>query len=555
MIAVAKTDVSQAASERRRRDLARLANEGFDLLIVGGGINGTGIVRDAAVRGLSCALVEKGDYASGTSSKSSKLIHGGLRYLEHGQIRLVFESTNERALLMRVAPHLVRPIEFLLPTYTRDRPGLFMLDAALWIYDALSKFSSPKLHRRVSASRLTRLEPGLARDHLRGGLVFIDCMTDDARLTLETLLDACSLGAPALNYTEVVGLKKEGGRVIGAEVRDLTDPAARPFLVRAKVVVNATGAWSDHLRRLADEDPILHTSKGAHIIVDAARLPLRHAIIMKKERRPVFAMPWGPRTVLGTTDTFFDGRPEDVVADRDDVDYLLEVGNRYFPGSKLTIDDVLATWAGLRPLLRPPTDVKRAQDVSREHKILSSPGFVTIAGGKLTTYRRMAAAVVDRAGAQLPSLPPSATAHRALPGGVGIDGAAGVERLASDLVAMGVGIDARVAMHLSETYGARARAVASRIRAEPDLASRLDPELPYIRAQIDVAVDEEQAVTLEDVLGRRVPLLLRARDQGLAAAEPIATRMAARLGWSPSKIAAEVAGYRATVARTREFRA
>jgi glycerol-3-phosphate dehydrogenase len=495
------------------------------------------------------------DFGAGTSSKSSKLVHGGLRYLEHAQLRLVFEGTNERALLMRVAPHLVRPLEFLLPAYRHDRPGLFVLDVGLWIYDALSKFSSPRLHRTVRAGRVRRLEPGLRSDDLEGGILYYDCMTDDARLVVENLIDARALGAEVLNYARVVRLVREGERVVGAEVADALDDSARPVAARAKVVVNATGPWSDQIRRLADEQPILSTSKGVHLVIDSARLTTHHAVVMKEGKRVVFCIPWGDRTVIGTTDTFYDGRPEDVAADRGDVDYLLGLANQYFPTAKLTPDDVLATWAGLRPLIKPEADVASASDVSREHHILSRPGLVTIAGGKLTTYRRMAAEVVEAAGAQLgaSALPPSTTGDRPLPGAVDLEGYAGVHRLGDALVATGA-VDAQVAKNLAATYGVRARDLIARVQRDPQLGERLEPELPYILAQVDVAVEEEQAVTVEDLLGRRVPLLLRARDQGLAASRRVAERMAHKLGWSASRVQAEITFYKTVVDRTRRFK-
>jgi glycerol-3-phosphate dehydrogenase len=556
----------------RAATFARLASEPFDLLVIGGGVTGAGIARDASLRGLKVALVEKADFASGTSSKSSKLVHGGLRYLEHAQFRLVFEGTNERALLMRVAPHLVRPVEFLVPSYKRDKPGLFVLDVGLWIYDALSKFSSPKLHRTVRAPRVFKLEPGLKRDELEGGLLYYDCATDDARLTLENIIDARALGAAVVNHTRAVSLthepprpspspdgarKGEGDAITGAEVQDLLTEGAQPVRIRAKVVVNATGPWTDEIRKLASEQGILSTSKGIHLVIDAQRLHVNHAVVMKQKRRVVFAIPWGgDRTVIGTTDTFFDGKPEEVYADAADVAYLLELANSYFPDAKLTPDDVLATWAGLRPLIKPDADVKSASDVSREHHILSRPGLVTIAGGKLTTYRRMAAEVVDHAAQQLggstASGSPNATETRPLPGAVGLPSFAAVQTLADSLTTEG--IDATVAKHLAATYGARARAVVARIKNAPELGARLDPETPFVLAQVDVAVEEEQAETVEDVLGRRVQLLLRARDQGLAATQKVAERMAGKLGWSPARLEQETTRYRALVATTRKFR-
>jgi glycerol-3-phosphate dehydrogenase len=542
----------------RSQTFARLAGETFDLLIIGGGITGAGVARDAATRGYKVALVEKTDFASGTSSKSSKLVHGGLRYLEHAQFKLVFEGTNERALLMKVAPHLVRPLEFLMPVYKRDKPGLFVLDVGLWIYDGLSKFSSPKLHRTVRAPRVARLEPGLKLEDLEGGLLYYDCATDDARLTVENIVDARAMGAAIVNYTRAVKLLRDGDRIAGASVQDQLNPGAKPIDVRAKVVINATGPWCDEVRQLAGEAGLLHTSKGVHLVIDAERLRVNHAIVMKDpKRRVVFVLPWGTdRTVIGTTDTFYEDKPENVRADAGDVSYLLELTNKSFPTAKLTFDDVLATWAGLRPLLKPDAEVRSASDVSREHRILVRPGLVTVAGGKLTTFRRMAAEVVDHAVPQLGDATSAAlesTLTRPLPGAVGLDGHAGVQALADALGGEGV-VDPSVAKHLAFTYGARARSVVARIQKEPALGARLDPELPHVLAQVDVAVDEEQAETLEDLLGRRVPLLLRARDQGLRAAPEVARRMAAKLGWDPARTEREQTRYRDVVETTRKFK-
>jgi glycerol-3-phosphate dehydrogenase len=537
----------------RSHTLQRLGSEPFDMLVIGGGVTGAGIARDAVLRGLKVALVEKTDFAAGTSSKSSKLVHGGFRYLEHAQFRLVFEGTNERALLMRVAPHLVRPLEFLLPVYKHDKPGLFVLDVGLWIYDGLSKFSSPKLHRTVRAPRLARLEPELRTEGLDGGLLYYDCATDDARLTFENILDARANGAAIANYTPAVALIKDGDKIVGASVQPVE--RAQPIGVRARVTINATGPWCDEIRTLAGEGSILSTSKGVHLVVDSKRLAPRHAVVMKEKKRVVFVLPWGDRTVIGTTDTFYDGKPEDVRCDAADVKYLLDLANHYFPSSQLTPDDVLATWAGLRPLVKQES-VATASDVSREHHILERPGLVTIAGGKLTTYRRMAAEVVERAGAQLGNLPPCATADRPLPGAaepIYSAGYGGVTALSDQIAAEGV-VDAAVAKHLAATYGARAPSVVARVKGDAVLGTRLDGELPYILAQVDVAVDEEQALTVEDVLGRRVPLLLRARDQGLGAVEKVASKMASKLGWDAARTAREADHYRQVVANTRRFK-
>ena len=433
-----------------------------------------------------------------------------------------------------------------------ERPGLFVMDCGLWIYDALSGFTSPRVHRTYRRRRVLSLEPNLRRERLTGGILYYDCTTDDARLTLENILDARTLGAVVVNHVRATRLLKEDGRFVGVEAEDLR-PGGGAFALRGKVVVNATGPWSDEIRALYGADRILGPTKGVHIVVDAKKLPLARALLVREQRRVVFCIPWGARTVIGTTDTFYDGAPEDAHADRADVDYLLEVGNHYFPGAKLGLDDVLATWCGLRPLLRPPASAE-ASAVSREHHLETAPGLVTIAGGKLTTYRRMAAEVVDLAAAQLAQkVALSSTVDRRLPGGVDVEGAAGVAALAEELAAGGLPAD--VATHVARSYGARARSIAARVAAEPALAERLDPELPFIAAEVDEAVDVEQAVALADLLERRVPLALHGRDQGLGAADRVARRMGARLGWTDADVARELEHYRAVIDETRRFRA
>ncbi|MHB8872597.1 MAG: glycerol-3-phosphate dehydrogenase/oxidase [Myxococcaceae bacterium] len=541
---------------RREKDLSALRERPFDLLVIGGGITGCGVARDAALRGLSVGLVEKADFASGTSSKSSKLIHGGLRYLEHAQFRLVFEGTNERALLMRLAPHLVKPLPFLVPAYRESRPGLIKLDVGLWIYDALCGFSSFKLHKSYRGKKVLELEPGLLDRELKGGIVYYDCLTDDARLTLENALDARALGAVVANRVRVRALVRDHkGKVTGAEVEDVDSGiASAPFTVRAKVVVNASGAWTDQVRALNGAKPILKPTKGVHLVLDSARLPLRHAIVMlaRKDHRVMFGIPWGNRSVLGTTDTFFDGNPDHVVTTREDAEYLLETANHYFPNAKLTRQDVLSSWAGLRPLVQFGGGDVNASDISREHYVLDDPGFVTIAGGKLTTYRRIAAEVVDCAAAQLGRVPPSTTAERSLPGA---DGIAGQEEL-NDLVELlqKKGLAEGPARHLADSYGVRAQVMAARFANDPGSHAQLDPELPYLAGEVDEAVDTELARGLSDVLCRRIPLILRSRDQGLSAAPGVAARMAKKLDWSEARVRDELGQYRALADEARKLR-
>lgn len=542
-------------NEERKLAWSRLGREVFDLLIIGGGVTGCGIARDAALRGLKVALVEKDDFASGTSSKSSKLIHGGLRYLEQGHLRLVFEGTNERALLLRVAPHLVKPLPFLVPAYKGQKNGLLKLDAGLWAYDALSLFSSPKLHRAHFASGILNIEPELRSDDLKGGIVYYDCLTDDARLTLENALDAKSLGALVLNYAKVIQLSQDTkGKISGALVKNVEPDGIDEVQIRAKVVVNATGPWTDEIRSMLGEKRMLKPTKGVHLVVDAARLKINHALLMnaKRDGRVMFAIPFGNRTVLGTTDTFFDESPDHVYTTRDDAEYILETANHYYPSAKLLLSDVISTWAGLRPLVAPNNEALDASDVSREHFLLSRPGFITIAGGKLTTYRRIACDVVDEALKQLGQRIPCDTDERPLPGAKGLWGPPALQSLCDSLHRQG--ISKELAQYLAETYGSRASSVAFRMTADVSAQTHLRADGPGVMACVDEAIENEMALTLCDVLERRMPLILTDRNQGLEAAPRVAARMAQTLAWNKARVEKEITAYEAKVRSTRLFR-
>ncbi|GMU59766.1 MAG: glycerol-3-phosphate dehydrogenase [Myxococcaceae bacterium] len=540
---------------QREAALQRLATEAFDVLVVGGGITGCGAARDAAARGLKVALVEKTDFGAGTSSRSSKLIHGGLRYLEHAEFGLVFESVNERKRLMSLGRHLVRPLPFLVTNYKGDRRFLPTLAFGLWIYDALCLFGNYRNHRTFGPTKTRALEPKIKAQGLRGGILYYDCLTDDARLTLENALDARALGAVVLNHARAGQVLKDGtGRVVGLVVEDVE--SGRRIEVRSKLVINASGPWSDEVRALASLKGILKPTKGVHVVVDDTRLPVKHALMLQspRDKRVVFCIPWGlGRTVIGTTDTFFDGSPDKLEPTFDDVDYLLETANAFFLDAHLAPADVLATWSGLRPLLKPEDESASASAVSREHLIDVQPGFVTIAGGKLTTYRNMAAELIDACLPQLGVETKCQTKHRPLPGAVGLtESDAQLDALARTLATQG--LDAVGARYLVETYGARAASVLARGEADAEALFRLDSEHPALLAQVDEAVDTELARTLDDVLARRIPLVLRARDQGLGVAERVARRMASRLGWSAEQTAQELAAFRGVVDESRAFR-
>jgi glycerol-3-phosphate dehydrogenase len=537
----------------------------YDVVVIGGGITGAGIARDAALRGLKVALFEKSDYAAGTSSKSSKLVHGGLRYLEQGEIGLVFESVSERRVQTRVAPHLVRPLPFLIPIYKGAKPGLELMNVGLWIYDSLALFRAPRLHKTFrGAHAATAIEPMLRSDGLRGALEYYDCATDDARLVLENALDARALGAHCHSYTEVLGFERRGdGRITGVAVRDRLTGERRS--VSSRVVVLAAGAWTDEMIarfELPIERPLLRRTKGVHVVVPRERLPLGRAItlISPVDHRVMFAIPWRERTVLGTTDTDFEGTADEVAADAADIKYLCDSANGVFPSANLAPGDVIATWAGLRPLIAAPPNVDES-DVSREHEVFSrSEGLVIIAGGKLTTYRRMARQAVDETVKLLEQLGEAVTVnrtttkHRPLPGAEGLDPADldGVAEIGRRLMA-DHRLDVDTATHLCGVYGTRAHLLAARIAEQPALGERLDRELPYVWAEIEFAATHDLARTIEDVLARRVPLLLVARDQGLAVCERVADVLAGVLGWTAAQRAQLIAEYRAEIELSRRW--
>lgn len=536
----------------------------FDLLVIGGGITGAGIARDAARRGLRVALVEMCDLAYGTSSRSSKLVHGGLRYLEQYEFSLVFESVSERKILQDIAPHLVSPLGFLFPVYEGQRHHLWVISAGMWLYDALSLFRSPKVHRTLGPKALKAAEPALRQEALKGAPLYYDCATDDARLTLENAICAAQAGAVVCTWTKVTRLMEDGaGRAVGAVLRDELSGQERS--VRAHTVINATGPWTDETRSMGGEAAqVLRPTKGVHIVVNRRLLPLHHAVVCfhPDDGRVLFAVPWGERTYVGTTDTDYGGDPGDVHATLSDVDYLLQAASAYFPNYPLQRQDVISTWAGVRPLVAPPQPGGGASQVSREHQVLvESNGMITIAGGKLTTYRKMAAEVVDTAlgllavAGQGPSaLANPETEKRPLPGGEGWPDDDDIDKVIADIAAAGgESVPADVAQHLARTYGMRGRDLAGLAAAQPELAVRLIPGRPEIMAEVDWAVREEFAATLDDVMTRRTQLFFRVRDQGLAAAPFINRRLQQLLGWSDEQAERELQRYHEEVARSRRW--
>jgi len=548
----------QARAER----FEQLADTTFDLLIIGGGINGTAAARDAALRGLRVALVEKCDWASGTSSRSAKLVHGGLRYLATFQLGLVRESTAERAVQMKVAPHLVKPLEFLLPVYADHKHGLWFMNLGLWFYDTLALFRVPKRHRMYRPKRTLTLQPNLRKEGLKGALTFYDTATDDARLTLENALDALALGAVTLNYARVTELPRDDdGRVTGAEVTD--ELTGRTTTVHAHVTCNTTGPWTDRLLRLTgDHDrPLLRPTKGAHLVLRAERLPVQYAVgmIHPEDGRPMFVIPWGPHVYVGTTDFDTDTGPDEIYCGQDDRDNILEAINHYFPEAEITPQDIVGTWCGLRPLVAPESDMS-ASKVSREDVLQEAPpGLITMAGGKLTTYRLMAKKLVDRAvtmlrrsGKLTTKLQRCQTRSRPLPGARGLHGREELDAIASRLSDQEQ-LPPAIATHLANTYGTRAQAVVDSARDADDLQP-LCPPLPYVWAEVDFSVREEQSCTLEDFFARRTQLTLRDPEGCLKVAGEVAARLGRLLEWDDTQTQSALEAFEVEVRRTLHCR-
>jgi len=535
-----------------------------DVLIIGGGINGAGIARDASRRGLSVCVVEQKDLAYGTSSRSSKLVHGGLRYLEQLEFSLVFESVSERRILLDIAPHLVNPLGFLFPVYKGSRRGIHTINAGMWIYEGLSLFRTPKRHRLLKTADVKKEEPALRSDKLQGAPLYYDCSTDDARLTLESALDAIVHGAIVATWAKCDGfLKSESGKIVGAQVRNQFTGEVKE--VRGKVTINATGPWTDRTLAMCRDDarPILRPTKGVHIVVDSSRLPVNNAVVCfhPEDKRVLFAIPWGDRTYIGTTDTDHQGDPGMVFATLEDVDYLINASNHYFPENQINRDDVIATWAGLRPLIGQSEMSESA--VSREHEILiGEDGLITIAGGKLTTYRRMSAEVVDTAVKMLRlgghvkgKLKAAHTDTDPLPGAVNWPADDDHEKVAVQVFeASGEKIGMESARLLANTYGMRGLDVAKLVNADPELAKPLVEGRPEIYAQVNWAVAQEMAATLTDMLIQRTQIFYRADDQGLGAAKAIADHMGDLLGWSDEARQRNVDQYRHDVALSRAWR-
>ena len=530
----------------RRRALDALRSGELDLIVVGGGITGAGAALDAATRGLKVGLVEARDLASGTSSASSKLIHGGLRYLEMGDIGLVREALRERELLLtRLAPHLVAPVPFLWPLRGRGWERAY-IGAGLVLYDTIGGARSVPRHRHLSRRGALMVAPALRDDALRGALQFHDAAEDDARMVAIVARTAAAHGAQVATRVRVGGFEVTHGRVTGVTAVD--EETGEALVARARHVATAAGVWTDELRALAGGESSwrLVPSKGIHIFVAADRIPMQTGVLARTEKSVLFIIPWRGGWLIGDTDTPWGHAPDEPVATRADIDYLLAKANALL-AQPLSREDIHGVTAGLRPLLAGGA-ARDTTRLSRRHVVQSPlPGLTTIAGGKYTTYRVMAARLVDAAARALGVGGGSVTQDVPL---LGADGLAAARRDRAALAAR-AGIPAAAIDALIERHGDRVQELVALIAARPELGEPLPGAGRYLRAEVIHACTHEGALRLEDVLARRTRLALTAPDRGLAAAGPAAALMAQTLGWSEARTRAEVQAWGARIAAER----
>jgi len=537
------TDPSSLGPDARARARS-MVGSGVDLLVVGGGVTGCGIALDAAARGLKVALIEQRDFASGTSSRSSKLIHGGVRYLEQLRFRLVREALRERALLLRtLAPHLVTPVPMLFPLrgqfWERGYVG-----AGFTLYDSLGGLH-PVLprHRHLSRAATLGRFPDLRQQDLRGAVAFFDAQVDDARHTVELARTAAKHGALLLSGTRFRGVLSAAGRVVGAEVTDTVE--GDEYCIPARVVVNATGPWAGQTEALAGvAGPLqMRPSKGVHIVVPRDRIRATCALISRTRSSVLFVLPWDASWIIGTTDTAWRHGLDHPSAHQGDIDYLLTESNRLLL-SDLSEQDITGIYAGVRPLVG--SDGASESQLSREHVIREGrPGLITITGGKYTTYRVMAQQAVDACRSTLGSLPASSTER------IPLIGAGDPALLERSLVSAAPGVDPNTLARLTRRYGRLAGELLAEIEREPQLADPIEGGAGAIAGEVRYAVTHEGALTVDDILTRRTRIYLEAGDRGVTAVPQVAEIMAAVLGWSPERRAAEVQRYLARVEAER----
>lgn len=518
--------------ESRTQYISDLQEEYFDLVIIGGGITGAGVARDASLRGMRVALVESNDFASGTSSRSSKLVHGGIRYLENREFKLVFEALSERQKLFQIAPHLVHPLRFMIPLYRGGRVGMALMGLGMWLYDALSLFQAPQLHERLDPGECMRRLPSLQGKDLLGGYVYSDAYMDDDRLVFETLRSAHAAGAKAVSYVLASGAKfDEKGQVSGVECTDKF--TGKKFVVNGKHIVSTVGPWTDLVGELFQKDwsKILRPTKGVHLTFEKKRLPLSSAVVMGAEKRIVFGIPRHEMVIVGTTDTDFSGDPSAVAVTADDVHYLLGVIAEYFPGAQIKKEDIVAAYAGVRPLVQDHSESEGK--TSREHTIFTSQQKVTyVAGGKYTTYRLMAEQIVAETlqyfsiedkvrfnqGYSETPLNPLVTVE-----------AIGQKANAIDCILALKDWTQAQAEVFFDRHGGEAMRIISRYSSHQELI-----ELEALHA-----IDQTMCFHLVDFYTRRFPLFLAEPDHGASVLDLVINVFAERLDWDSVRRAEE----------------
>ncbi|HQQ96414.1 MAG TPA: glycerol-3-phosphate dehydrogenase/oxidase [Cyclobacteriaceae bacterium] len=542
------------SAHTRPERLRAIQDESFDLLIIGGGITGVGIALDAATRGLKTVLIEKNDFAFGTSSRSTKLIHGGLRYLKQLEFALVKEVGSERAIVHNLVPHLVVPEKMLLPLYERRGLGYWLASVGLMIYDWLAGVKPEDQRRMLTKPQTLRHEPLLKPDDIKGGALYAEYRTDDARLTIEIAKEAHVKGALLINYLAVTDFRYGNGQVQGVEVRDVISGAT--MSIRARSVVNAAGPWVDDLREInhSRKDKHLHLTKGVHVVVPYHRMPVRQAIYFDvPDGRMIFAIPRGRITYIGTTDTDYSGSKEDVYATREDVKYILDAVNETFPTVHLTLADVESCWAGLRPLIH--EEGKSASELSRKDEIFESEsGLISIAGGKLTGYRKMAERVVDLLARKKFAdrlLPSCSTASIRLAGG-GFKSVAEVQifnkAIAGRMETMGLkGDEGTYLVHL---FGRQAGDIIEEAAQVKDQ----DPDVALLLSALRYCIRNEMVVKASDFLVRRKGLLYFNLHRLLKFKEPVLLEMASQFNWSAERIAVERNEMEELIKQTLQFK-
>ena len=538
--------LSQLNPEQRESALTSLSSESFDVLVIGGGVNGVGAALDAATRGLKVALIESQDIAAGTSSRSSKLIHGGLRYLEQYDFKLVREALHERELLVStLCPHLVKPVGFLFPLTEKFKERTYV-GAGLALYDALRGFQRAlPWHKHLSQKQINEIAPSLRPDIILGAIKYFDAQVDDARHTLSVARTAARHGAVIATRVSAESLIREGKVVTGVVAKDLV--SGKTISIKAAVTVMCAGIWSDELHSKFDLKAgyDVTMSKGAHIVLPGSAIKSDAGIILKTPVSVLFIIPWADKWIVGTTDTPYTGDRTEPFASREDVQYIVDQANRVLM-PQINIDEIIGVYAGLRPLVsnnKNPLTTK----LSREHTVdRPAPGFVSIAGGKYTTYRIMGRDVIDLAVNELRKLTPESVTDK-LPL-VGADGYfALVQQI--DRIALDSGLSVETITHLLNRYGSMINEILDLVKETPSLAKKLAADLPYIKAEIYYAASHEGARSVDDVISRRTRIAFEAHNYGVELTEAIAEIIAPVLGWSAKERKASVAAYESLVER------